>query len=652
MIEQRTSETSLTALGQDILGVLERITDGFLALDSDLRFTYINANARHLLHLDEVEEVVGRLLYDIFPLVRNTAFEAEYLRAMRMQTAGTVIAFSRTANGWLEENAYPSPDGLSVYFRDITARIEAEQELVRRTKVQQALIDFGRMALGRTDATVLANSAISFVVEQLGFEVAELHEYLRGDGSFRLTAESGWGDDRPARAILEHDAHALLVVENGETLHSEDVRLDGRFGDRPLFCRRELRGAVCALVGSIEEPFAVLTGYTAAARIFNESDISFFESVATTLGETTRVQLTTRRLESTLESVKDGFVACDTTGRITFVNERMARFYGVERGEVLGRRISEYLIHSGDEQVLAAVRKAIADERAQTVEYYSPETEHWFEARIYPWVSGLAIYARDVTRRKTAEMRTQELNAELERCVALRTRQLEDANHELETFAYSVSHDLRAPLRAVDGFSQVIEEEYGERFDEEGRSYLRRVRGAARRMAELIDALLNLARISRAPIIFSELDVSTLLVPIVDDLGGMHPERRVEVIIAPGLRAYGEAALVRAAFENLINNAWKFTRRNPEARIEIGQNEAGEFFVRDNGAGFDMTYANKLFGAFQRLHSADEYEGTGIGLATVARIIHRHGGSIRAEGEVGVGATFYLTLPLEVPSDL
>ncbi len=226
-----------------------------------------------------------------------------------------------------------------------------------------------------------------------------------------------------------------------------------------------------------------------------------------------------------------------------------------------------------------------------------------------------------------------------------RTKQLELANKELESFSYSVSHDLRAPLRAIDGFGIALVEDYNDQLDDRARNYLGRVRKAAQRMADLIDALLKLARVARAAIVYTTVDLSAIVDGFVVELRERDPARAVEFVVEPGLVANGEPNLLRAVVENLIGNAFKFTRETPAARIEFGRNGEGEFFVRDNGAGFDMAYSNKLFGAFQRLHAVEEYEGTGIGLATVARIIHRHRGSIRAEGSLGAGATFYFKLP-------
>lgn len=221
---------------------------------------------------------------------------------------------------------------------------------------------------------------------------------------------------------------------------------------------------------------------------------------------------------------------------------------------------------------------------------------------------------------------------------------------ELEAFSYSVSHDLRAPLRSIDGFSQALLEDYADRLDETGRQYLGRVRAATVRMGTLIDDLLKLSRVTRAEMTREPVDVSALTESIIADLRREFPEREVEVVIEPGILVEGDSKLLHIALDNLLSNAWKFTGQRRPARIEFGLREVGgerACFVRDNGAGFDMAYANKLFGPFQRLHAPTEFPGTGIGLAIVHRIILRHGGRIWVEAAVGNGATFYFTLPLQ-----
>ncbi len=253
----------------------------------------------------------------------------------------------------------------------------------------------------------------------------------------------------------------------------------------------------------------------------------------------------------------------------------------------------------------------------------------------------------DISARKQAEEERDRYRDQLEDLVEERTAELNAVNQELESFCYSVSHDLRSPLRAINGFSTVLHEDYNEVLDPDGQDFLHRIRNGTERMGHLIDDLLQLSRVTRSDIARTTTDLSALAKEILDRFQKEDLHRRVNVTITDGLRAQGDERLLRIALENLLSNAWKYTRNIEPGEIIFGTTQDSEdpaFFIRDNGAGFDMQYANKLFGAFQRLHRASEFEGTGIGLATVQRIIQRHGGRVWAEAAPGAGATFFFTL--------
>jgi len=262
-------------------------------------------------------------------------------------------------------------------------------------------------------------------------------------------------------------------------------------------------------------------------------------------------------------------------------------------------------------------------------------------------IIGASKIARDITERKVAQEKIHQLNAELEQRVIQRTAELEAANKELEAFSYSVSHDLRAPLRAVNGFAGIVLEDFSSQLPEEGKRYLERIRNGGQRMGELIDDLLAFSRLSRQSMNRQAVNSVKIVRDVLDELKPQQNGRQIEVKVGELPACHGDPGLLKQVWVNLISNAVKYSRVREPAIIEIGfarDNDENVYFVRDNGAGFDMQYANKLFGVFQRLHRADEFEGTGVGLAIVQRIVHRHGGRVWAKAEVNRGATFYFTL--------
>ena len=355
-----------------------------------------------------------------------------------------------------------------------------------------------------------------------------------------------------------------------------------------------------------------------------------------------------RRITAILESISDGFVVFDREWRYTYVNPAATRLLRKSREELLGQSLWDLWPAAAGTPAGPVYHRAMEERVPVQFEAFYPEPLNaWFEVRCSPSPEGLSLFFTDVTTRRTAQDEIQRLNAELEQRVRERTAELEAANKELETFAYSVSHDLRSPLRGIDGWSMALVEDYGNQLDEEAHHYLARVRSEAQRMGQLIDDLLKLSRVTRAPLTRDRVDLSALAAEIAGRLRESHPDREVEFVIQPELIVLGDEHLLEVALDNLLGNAVKFTGKCDHARIEFAranQNGGFAFCVRDNGAGFDMAYASHLFGAFQRLHRASEFPGTGIGLATVQRVIRRHGGRIWAEAQPGRGATFYFTL--------
>jgi signal transduction histidine kinase len=320
-------------------------------------------------------------------------------------------------------------------------------------------------------------------------------------------------------------------------------------------------------------------------------------------------------------------------------DERMAPW----RDAALAR---EYRSSAGFPLVVEDRCVAVLTAYASEPGFFDEEEVKLFDGMAADLSFALEAMQRD-ERRRAVEDKLRRLSEELEHRVQERTRELRAANAELEAFSYSVSHDLRAPLRAIDGFSQVVLRRYADKLDADGRHALERVRAGTERMGVLIDDMLEFSRLSRRPMEFRDVELSALAAEVVEELRAGEPERDVEVLIEPNLSAVGDKKLLHVALQNLLGNAFKFTSQQPQARVQFGRTKhAGHtaIFVRDNGVGFDMNYADKLFRPFERLHSESQFSGTGIGLATVQRVIGRHGGRVWAEGAIGDGATFYFTI--------
>jgi PAS domain S-box-containing protein len=360
------------------------------------------------------------------------------------------------------------------------------------------------------------------------------------------------------------------------------------------------------------------------------------------------------KLRMLVTGVKDyAILMLDMDGRVTTWNDGAARIKGYRAEEIIGAHFSKFYTPEAVAEDKPSLELKIATEHGRFEEegwrVRKDGTRFWANVVITALcdesghLQGFGKVTRDITERKQLREEGERQREDLARSCA----ELIVANNELESFSYSVSHDLRAPLRTIDGFSHALLEDCGDKLNDEEKTHLKRIRAATQRMGLLIDDLLSLSRISRTSLHIQSLDISALACSIANDLQAAQPERQVKLQIEKGLKALADPSLVRIALENLLSNAWKFSSKRPLAHIEFGQAQiAGTmaFFVRDDGAGFDPAYSSRLFGAFQRLHSMSEFPGTGVGLATVQRIVNRHRGRIWAESSIDCGASFYFTL--------
>lgn len=505
---------------------------------------------------------------------------------------------------------YKSPQQMIDEVTNVGEEVYADQasrERIKEILARDGMVSGFETRFKRRDGGIIWVLINSRVVMDAGGKVLYFDSMLEDITARKLAEEEMQGKMRELNALYLA-SQAFLGLTDIELLHEEICRLIvDQFGLR------------MAWIGILEEG-----SYEVRPVSIYGEEADYLKNIRVTWDDTPSGQGPTGKA-----------IRCGQAQAVDRIDEDPEYTVWHERAMALGYRSSASLPMRYEDRIIGALS------------LYSDLPGYFTEDRLRV-LQSYANLAAVAMRRAALHAEVKSYAGELERRVAERTAELEAANHELEAFSYSVSHDLRAPLRAMDGFSKMLMEDYHDSLDETGRDYLARVHGASQRMAQLIDDLLSLSRVTRAEMRREPVDLSALALEAVEAIRRKEPERRVEVAIAPGLEVWGDPRLLGLVLENLLSNAWKFTSRSDEARIELGALEEAEglvYFVKDNGAGFEMAYVDKLFNAFQRLHSASEYPGTGVGLATVQRIVRRHGGQVRAEGETGKGATFYFTLP-------
>ena len=588
-----------------------------------------------------------------------------------------------TAKGQVRRDKLDGSDHLIGITIDITPQKWLEEELRLTQELSQVIVEATNLSTG-------LEAVLQRMCAAIGWNFAEA--WLPKPGLSRtdpevLTLSCICGGDDPRLHAFVEASRSLSLPMN--------VALPGRVWasqqsewllDLPQTTPKQFIRVDLARAAGLKTSFGipiVVEGQTIAIFVFFSFTPRQQDDRAThllsTLTDRLSATIQRKRVEEKLQesyalmqtvfsSTPDPIFVKDLQGRYRLVNEATAEIFSRPVADILGRDDTEFFapeiaqaLREVDQRIMTTGTTEVVEEQVPwkgEIHYFLTTKGAWRNAQ--GEAIGLVGVGRDISDRVQAREAIQQINQKLEQRVRDRTTQLEVANRELETFSYSVSHDLRSPLRSIDGFSQILLTRYHNSLDAGGQHYLQRIRANVHRMGELIDDLLRLSRVTLEQMHSQPVNLSAIAQEVSSQLSATQPERAVEWTIASTAQTQGDPRLLRIVLENLLGNAWKYTAQKSVAQIEFGvcirsvlnsatdpapEPNAIAYFVRDNGAGFDMAYLSKLFVAFQRLHRDTEFSGTGVGLATVARIIHRHGGQVGAIGAVDQGATFYFTLP-------
>jgi PAS domain S-box-containing protein len=599
----------------------------------------VGTNSADYVHPDDLEMAFGKLQ----ALLSKPGVYPEAVETRVRHKDGSWRHLEGMATNLLDD---PAVEGLVFNQRDVTDRVRAEEEIKRLNRELE-----GRVAerTARLEATLaeLGESEERFraTFEQAAVGVAHVGldgRWLRvNDKVCEITGYTRKELSRLTFQDITHLDDLQKDLDNLDQLLADDIRT---YSTEKRYLRKD---------GSI-----VWINLTVSAVRDALDRVKYFITNIVDVTERRRAQealsQSEERYRAVVEQSSEGLYLVDSaTKRILETNPALQDMLGYTADELRGMGLHEIVAHDREtveanvERTLREGTRFIRERGYLRKDGSVVEVEIAASVIDYGGKRVICAAIRDITERKQAEEAIRRLNEDLEDRVRRRTAQLRAANEELQALSTSVSHDLRAPLRAITGFGRILLEDYGAGLDEAGQDYLRRIQDAGERMGMMIDDLLDLSRLTRREIRYEEVVLSALARDVAEHLRRVDPQRRTRFAVAEGISATGDAGLLRVVMENLLENAWKFTSTEPEALIEFGAVERDGRFVyhvRDNGVGFDQAYADKLFAPFQRLHSEGEFEGTGVGLSTVARIVRRHGGTLWAEGEVGRGAAFYFTL--------
>jgi PAS domain S-box-containing protein len=679
-----------------------------LLMSAPVAFAFVDTNLHYVRVNDAFEKLVGKSRHSIMGTRFGSHFSADVQRIglnllnviEKREPILNVPVHGNTSSGETMHSLasyYPVISdqeviGIGILIYDITEQKQLEQKFRDQARINEKLYEVGSSLTAELKLDRIVQTVTDAATELSGAQFgAFFYNVLKEDGeAYTLYCISGVPREMFSKFPMPRNTRIFEPTFKGERIvRLDDVTQDAHFGQNAPYYG--MPAGHLPVRSYLAVPVVSRTGEVLGGLFFGHEKAGVFtestEKIVTGLAPQAAVAIDNARLfeavhisrarlqsqlnftDALTKSLGEGICAFDRNRKVLFVNPATTRLLGWNHSELMGRDMTDvFHNNAGDEAELLLSSWEVWD--AVLHQKRMVEGQNTFvrkDGSSFPasylaapfveneTVQGVVVTIRDITETRRIQDELKRSREDLEQRVVERTVNLTAANQELEAFSYSVSHDLRSPLRSIDGFSQALLEDYAEKLDGDGRNSLQRIRAASQKMGRIIDDLLNLSKLTRTQMRTERIPISEIVKKILEELRSSDKNRQVQTIVQENLMAVGDSSLLRIALENLLSNAWKFTSKQENALIEFGAERIhGEkvYFVQDNGAGFNMEYGNKLFGAFQRLHQAHEFSGTGIGLATVRRIIHRHGGRIWAESEVGRGAKFSFTLPMDPEKEI
>lgn len=666
---ERNALEALRTSQQLLQSVIDNSTAIVYVKDANGRYELVNHQFMKLFG-DGAPSVIGKSDYDVFERTQAKAYREIDQRVIQEKRVIEAEETATLADGIHHYISIKSPlfdeSGNAFAMCGISTDVTEDRRLTEQIRLLQTIT-----------LEIVESDSLESALEVILRQVCEKTGWVFGQAWIPRRQEEildcgpAWFVPDPkiqqfrnhciAQAYPKGKALPGYVWETFSPVWVKDVTADATNTRMPYSQRADFKVAFGVPIVVEEELIAIIEFFMREERREDDRIVSLITSIAAQLGlviQRKRAEEAQLRLAKIIDISADAIIILDEDLRIVSFNRGAEQVFGYSAAEAIGQFLNLLIPHRirdihGTWVQRFAESKADILNQTEVQGLRHDGTEFPADATVTKLTDGgrisFAVFLRDATERKRTEDEIRSLNEDLERRVQDRTAELVSVNKELEAFCYSVSHDLRSPLRSIDGFSQLLIQELGDRLSADGQDYLSRTRAAAQRMGILIDALLGLSRVTRVSMRTEEVDLSKLALAVAADLNRTNQDRKVQFHASPNLTARGDGTLLRIAFENLIGNAWKYTGKKSAAKVEFGAVESPDhgtvFYVKDNGAGFDMNYAHNLFVPFSRLHSDASFEGTGVGLATIQRIIERHGGQVWAEGREGEGATFFFTLP-------